>query len=269
MVAAGDHSILLVGPQSEGEALPLHRLPGLLPPPTEDKRVAIAEVYRRARRTPTDTARLKSQPAFRHAIILPMTTVREEKSLEMLFAAWRGGDVAALDAIVAEVYPILHARVHKIFRWERRRDISDTTDLLHDLYLKIRKVAPTGDLGQFLAKAVTVVRNHLIDLARARESEKRGGSFAFVTLTGDEFAAKSLNAEQLIDVMTMSNAIESTRERDERMAKHIELRIFFGMTEQEVALALEMSRSSVQREWNLAKRVLLRHLDAPSKGDCP
>lgn len=187
----------------------------------------------------------------------------------MLFAAWRRGDVAALDAIVAEVYPILHARVQKVFRWERHRDILDTTDLLHDLYLKIRRVAPTGDLGQFLGKAVQVVRNHLIDLARARGSEKRGGRFAFVTLTGDEFAGKSLNAEELIDVVTVSNAIESTRERDQCMAKHIELRIFFGMTEQEVALALEMSRSSVQREWNLAKRVLRRHLEAPSKGESP
>lgn len=198
-----------------------------------------------------------------------MTRVREKQSLEALFAAWKEGDAAALDAIVAEVYPILHARVQRVFRWEHNRDILDTTDLLHDLYLKIRNVAPTGSLGEFLAKAVKVVRNHLIDMARARGAEKRGGRFAFVTLAGDDFAAKCLDEEQLIDVVAVSNAIERTRERDPRMAEHIELRIFFGMTEQEVALALKMSRSSVQREWDLAKRVLRRHLVEPSKGECP
>lgn len=198
-----------------------------------------------------------------------MTTEREDRSLEELFTAWRGGDAAALDAIVAEVYPILHARVQRALRWERNRDILDTTDLLHDLYLKIRSIPPTQDLGHFLATAVQVVRNDLIDFARGRNSEKRGGRFSFVTLTDYDIPSNSPGAHQLIDVVSVSNALERTRERDEQMSKHIEFRIFFGMTEREVALAQGTSRSSVQREWRLAKRVLRRHLDASLKGERP
>jgi RNA polymerase sigma factor (TIGR02999 family) len=193
----------------------------------------------------------------------------EPPSLAGLLAAWRTGDPAAIDAIVVQLYKVLHARVRRALRSERNRDILQTTDLLHELYIKLRaiKTPPSQGPEHFMRTAEVVVRNTLVDIARARGSLKGGQNPHFVALSTVELSAGDSVEERLIDVVMVHRALERIHQYDPKMATHIGLHLFFEMTQDEIAEALGTSRSTVQREWLLARRALLQELGAlPREG---
>jgi RNA polymerase sigma factor (TIGR02999 family) len=198
------------------------------------------------------------------AKLLVFLAMKPSPSLEELLAAWRTGEQAAIDAIVVQLYDILHARVHHSLRSERNRDILETTDLLHDLYLKLRaiKTPSIQSPEHFMRTAEAVVRHTLVDIARKRGALRGGQNPRVVTLSAVELLAERSVEEQLLNVVTVHKALESIHQYDPNMAIHIGLRLFFGMTQSEIAEALGTSRSTVQREWPLAKRALLRELSA-------
>jgi|SRR6478672_1428731 len=189
-------------------------------------------------------------------------------SLEDLLSKWNAGDSAAVDEIVVQLYQVLHARVSRALRSERNRDILETTDLLHDLYIKLREIKASSIQGpeHFFRTAACVVRNALVDRARRASSLKGGGNPQFVTLSGVDLVSSRDNVtERVLDVVMVHRALERIHAFDSNMALHLELRLLFGMTQNEVADALKTNRTKIQREWPLARRVLLRELGALSK----
>ncbi len=195
--------------------------------------------------------------------------MRPPLSLEELLAAWKAGDPAAVDAIVVQLYGVLHDRVRGALRSEQNRDILETTDLLHDLYIKLREIKTPPDQGpeHFFRTAARVVSNSLVDRARKIKSLKGGENPQFVTLSHVDLSLGPSGEERLLDVVTVHRALERIRRFDSTMAAHIELRLFFDMTQDEIAEALGTNRARIQREWPLARRVLLRELGAlPREG---
>jgi RNA polymerase sigma factor (TIGR02999 family) len=185
-------------------------------------------------------------------------------SLEDLLASWKAGDLASVDAVVTQLYEVLRLRVRRALRGERNRDILETTDLLHDLYLKLREIKTPPDQGpeHFLRTAARIVRNTLIDRARKFQSLKGGENPRFVTLSNVDLSPENGEEARLIDVVMVHEALQRIQRFDPGMATHIELRLFLDMTQNEIAEALGTNRTSVQREWILARRVLLRELGA-------
>jgi RNA polymerase sigma factor (TIGR02999 family) len=189
-----------------------------------------------------------------------------ETPLEELFAAWNAGDRDAIDRIVTELYPSLHSRVQGVLRSEQKRPTQQTTELLHDLYLKLREVRPDPgmSLDHFMNLAVLAVRNLLVDRARRAVAKKRGRRPHLVTLSHAELVIGSGGEPAQLDVVQVHRALERIRAFDEHMANHIELRLFFGLTVTEIVQVFGSNRTKVQREWRLAKRRLLHELRATS-----
>jgi RNA polymerase sigma factor (TIGR02999 family) len=184
-----------------------------------------------------------------------------------LLSAWEGGDIAALDAVVSELYEFLRSRAHQTLR--RRRQgyaILDTTDLLHELYIKLRDMGrvEVNDTSHFVFLAAHIMRNILVSTARAEGAEKRGGKAQRIAL---EFIDES-EEPQTLDVLIVEQALTRLREIDPAIVQLIELRFFLGMTEEEAAEAKGTNRTRVQKEWRLAKRLLFQHIFGdPGEGD--
>jgi RNA polymerase sigma factor (TIGR02999 family) len=191
-----------------------------------------------------------------------------EPSLEALLAAWNADDPDSLDSIVVRLYDVLHERVRSALRSERNRHTLETTDLLHELYIKLREVKPQAhtSLDHFMRLAVRAVHNLLVDRARRARSRKRGGDAHLVTLSHADFSIQDSGESSMLDVIRVHQALERIRELDDHMADHIEQRLFFGLTEAELVQVFRSNRTKVQREWRLAKRRLFRELRATLPG---
>lgn len=174
-----------------------------------------------------------------------------------LLAAHRAGDENALDQAFAFVYDDLR----RAARAQLRKGASptlNTTGLVNEAYLRLvdqSEAAPT-DRAHFLAVASRAMRFIIIDYARRRTAAKRGGGARHLPLEDVDIAVES-QAQQLV---ILDEAIESLAELDERLVRIVECRYFTGMTESETAEALEVSLSTVQRDWKRAKAWLAEEM---------
>lgn len=187
------------------------------------------------------------------------TTMGPTLPLTDLLSAWGQGDPAALNALVSELYDYLHARAHLSLKRERQGHFFDTTDLVHELYLKLREMQsiPPESTTHFVRLAARIIRNTLVDYARMLNAEMHGGH---LTRVGLEVADLLPKEERTLDILIIDDVLAKLEAVDPRLLSLIELRFFLGMTEDEAAAALGMSRSGVQREWKLAKRLLASEL---------
>jgi RNA polymerase sigma factor (TIGR02999 family) len=115
-----------------------------------------------------------------------------------------------------------------------------------------------SDRAHFFAMAARVMRQVLVDHARRKRSDKRGGGATRITLGGVSAAAKSLD----VDVIDLDSALEELAAMDERLARVVEFKFFVGMTLEETAEALNVSHATVERDWAVAKAWLFRRLAA-------
>jgi RNA polymerase sigma factor (TIGR02999 family) len=136
----------------------------------------------------------------------------------------------------------------------------DTTELVHESYLRLYKAGSleAGDKGQFMAYAARVMRSVVVDFVRRRAADRRGGGAEHVAL-GTESGDMTDPREQ--EVIRIHEALEELATIDERLVRVVEMRYFAGMTEEQVAEALELSRRSVARDWEKAKLFLAAALD--------
>lgn len=182
-----------------------------------------------------------------------------------LLAELRDGRREAFDELVPVVYEELRRMARHHLRRRDRAPTLDTTALVHEAY--VRLVDPTRvtveDRGHFLAVFSTVMRNLVVDHARARRSRKRGGDRVRVTL--DESAATvEAQADQ---VLAVDEALGRLRRLDERLVRVVECRYFAGLTEPETASALGTSERTVRRDWTKARLLLRTILDDDSAED--
>lgn len=173
------------------------------------------------------------------------------ESITRLLVAYGDGDDAALDRLLPQVYDRLHALAHRHMLGERRHHTFTTTALVHEAYLALvnQAVVTSKNRLQFFALASRMMRNILIDYARQRHAQKRGGD-AIRTSLDDTTIALEERAEELL---ALDEALTRLAEFDERLAQVVEYRFFGGMTIAETAEVLQVSAMTVTRDWQKAK----------------
>ena len=175
----------------------------------------------------------------------------------VLLARARAGDAQALGAAYSAVYDELKRAARAQLR--RMRDNFQTTALVHEAYLKLGGAQLAAqDRNHLLALSARAMRQVLVDDARARKADKRGGGQEALTLT-----ASLGNAERAaVDVLALDELLGALHTLDERAAQIVELRYFGGYEEAEIAQMLGLSDRTVRRDWRKARAFLLAELQA-------
>lgn len=181
----------------------------------------------------------------------------DPESASQLLIRWRDGDEAALRALVPLVYRDLRLAAHRCLRSERSDHTLQTTDLVHEAYLRLAgdRPLPTDSKAHFVALASRLMRQILVDYARRRSAAKRGPQFK-VELDANIVLAQ----EESIDVVELDRALSRLSRRDPQQERIVELRFFGGLTVEETAAALSISAATVKRDWNMAKAWLMREV---------
>jgi len=172
-----------------------------------------------------------------------------------LLKAWSAGDEAALDKLVPLVYRELHRAARRYMAGERSEHTLQTTALINEAYLRLVDFQHISwrNRAQFFGICAQLMRRILVDFARARGSQKRGGDGSHLPL--DETLIVS--SEPRADLIALDDALKNLAAFDERKSRVIELRFFGGLSVQETAEVLRVSPETVKRDWRLAKVWLL------------
>jgi RNA polymerase sigma-70 factor (ECF subfamily) len=178
--------------------------------------------------------------------------------ITQLLLAWGQGDQAALDRLIPLVHAELYRRAKSYMRRERRGHTLQTTALIHETYLRLVDVRQVRwqNRSHFFAIAARLMRRILVDHARERSYQKRGGEARQVSL--DENLV--IGPERGEDLVALDEALSALAEVDPRKSRAVELRFFGGLSVEETAEALEVSPETVRRDWRLARAWLLRRL---------
>ena len=167
-----------------------------------------------------------------------------------LLTAWRAGDVSAGERLMPLVYAELHSIASRYARDEHAAATLQPTALVNEAYLRlVDSNVPWESRRHFLAIAARTMRRVLVDHARTRKREKRGGGALNVTL-GDP---PSGNESDPIDIIAVDAALERLAAMDERKARVVELHYFAGLDYEEIARALDISPATVHRDLRFAR----------------
>ena len=175
-----------------------------------------------------------------------------------LLRSWRQGDGAALDRLV----PLVHAELRRVARAHLRREGAghtlQATALVHEVYLRLVGIdhLTLNDRTHFFAVAATLMRQILVDHARRKRADKRGGAVTMMSL--DEVTPVSQTS--IVDVLALDQALDALSARDARQCRVVELRFFAGLSIDDTAQAIGVSAATVEREWAMAKAWLYQRL---------
>ena len=176
-----------------------------------------------------------------------------------LLQAWGNGDEAALQKLIPLVYAQLRVAARRYMAGERPGHTLQTTALIHETYLRlvdIRKIK-WQNRAHFFAMCAQLMRRILVDFARSRGYQKRGGSAQRV----DFDQALTLGSEPDANLVALDEALQRLAEVDKRKSQVVELRFFGGLDVKETAEVMKVSADTVMRDWKLAKVWLLRELN--------
>lgn len=178
----------------------------------------------------------------------------DQGDLQELAERWTDGEPGALDRIVELLYDDLRAIAHRHLRSERAGHTLTATALVHEAYVRLSEgTSPTWQgRPQFFALASRLMRHVLIDHARRRDADKRGGKSVHVPI--DE--SRVGTGEDMSERLSLDEALVQLEERDERLVRVVECRFFSGMPEAEIADTLGVSTRTVQRDWKRARAYL-------------
>ena len=175
-----------------------------------------------------------------------------------LLLAWGRGDSSALQKLTPLVYRELHALAHRNMLRERPGHTLQTTALVHEAYLRLidTQHVQWRDRTHFFAMSARLMRRILVDFARSRGYQKRGGGARPVSLDENVDVAHERSA----DLVALDDALAALAVVDPRKSRVVEMKFFGGLTAEEIAEVLEVSPDTVLRDWSLAKSWLLREL---------
>jgi RNA polymerase sigma factor (TIGR02999 family) len=157
------------------------------------------------------------------------------------------------------LFELLYADIHRMARARLAENgpltLLDTTSLAHEAYLRLQGAGriDLDSRGRFMAYVSQVLRNVIVDFARKRNAERRGGGHANLTLN-TEIAGSIGNQDE--DIMRINDALDELDKVDPRLRKVVEMRYFAGLSEQEIADALELNERTVRRDWERARLLL-------------
>jgi RNA polymerase sigma-70 factor (ECF subfamily) len=175
-----------------------------------------------------------------------------------LLLAWGNGDQSALEQLVSAVHVELRRLAHRQMRGERQGHTLQTTALVNEAYLRLIDLSRVRwqDRAHFFAMSARLMRRILVDYARSRHYQKRGGGVANVTLDD----ALIVSPERGADLVALDDALQALAAVDARKSQVVEMRFFGGLSVDETAEALHVSKETVMRDWRLAKVWLLREI---------
>ena len=175
-----------------------------------------------------------------------------------LLVAWSNGDESAFDKLVPLVYQELRALAKRYMRRERPDHTLQATALVNEAYVRLIDVnrIQWQNRTHFLAVAAQTMRRILVEFARQRHRQKRGGDAMRVTIDDAIDIAQDSSA----DLVALNDALSALATFDPRMSQIVELRFFGGLTVQETADVLNVSPETVMRDWKTAKAWLLREI---------
>ena len=181
-----------------------------------------------------------------------------EQGITELLRAWGDGDQQALEKLTPLVYKELHRVAHRYMADERAGHTLQTTALVNEVYLRLVDVRGVRwqDRAHFFAICARTMRRILIDFARSRQYQKRGGEAVSVTL--DE--ALGVSPEPAVDFVVLDDALNALGKLDPRKTQVVELRFFGGLNVEETAEVLKISPETVMRDWKFARAWLGREL---------
>lgn len=182
-----------------------------------------------------------------------------------LLLSYGGGDRAALDEMVPLVYDELHRLAVGYLRSERAGHTLQPTALVHEAYVRLinQREVDWRNRAQFLGVAAAMMRRILVNHARDRKAAKRDGARERVPLSLVEAASAAPD----VDVIALEDALERLTVLDARKARVVELRFYGGLTMDEIAAVIAVSKATVEREWQFARAWLYDALEQP--GDAP
>ena len=183
-----------------------------------------------------------------------------------LLGDWSDGDEEALARLMPLVFDELRQLARGHFRRESAGHTLQPTALVNEVYMRLveQRQVQWDNRSQFFAFAAILMRRILVDHAKARRTAKRGGGVQKLPLN-EALAAAELPAD--VDVLALDEALDALGELDARQARVVELRFFAGLTHEEIADVLDVSLSTVKRDWRTARLWLYHFItrrDAPS-----
>lgn len=184
--------------------------------------------------------------------------MNDSADITLLLDAARDGDRGALDNVLARLYSELHAMARRQLAGQHGQTL-DATALVHEAYLKLigRREAQFDDRAHFFAYAASAMRSVVVDYARQRLAQKRGGDLHRVTDLPEDVEG-GLRLDE--DTLGLDAALTRLAGVDAKLAQVVELRYFAGLSEVEIAALLDRSERSIRRDWQKARLYLLASL---------
>ena len=192
-------------------------------------------------------------------------TPQSPPAVTQLLRAWSGGDEHALEQLL----PLVEAELRRLARAymarERAGHTLQPTALVNEAFLRLidARHVRWQDRAHFVGIAARLMRRVLVDHARSRGYQKRGGGAVRVTFT-DALAAVAPSPARDLDLVALDRALEELAVADARKARVIDMRFFGGLSVEETAEVLHLSTDTIKRDWRLAKLWLLRALEGDS-----
>jgi len=189
----------------------------------------------------------------------PAKPLMKDHQVTELLRQWSNGDEQALDELMPIIYDELHQLAHKYIRREEPGHILQTSALINEAYLRLveRPRIHWENRGHFLGIAARLMRQILVDEARKRKSDKRGGNAIKIPL--DE--AGNVVEQQATNVIALDDALTRLEAIDKRQSEIVELRFFGGLSIEETAEVLKVSPGTVMRDWTFARAWLRNEMN--------
>ena len=178
--------------------------------------------------------------------------------ITQLLDAARGGDRTSMDRVLSTLYQELHTMARRQLAGQQGQTLNATA-LVHEAYLKLagRDGAQFDDRSHFFAYAASAMRSVVVDYARQRLAQKRGGDLHRVTELPEDIEG-GLRLDE--DMLGLDEALSKLAKVDAKLAQVVELRYFAGLSEADIAALMERSERSIRRDWQKARMFLLAAL---------
>ncbi len=182
-------------------------------------------------------------------------------TITQLLVAWNQGDQSALEQLTPLVYRELHRLAHGYLAGERQGHLLQTTALVNEAFVRLiewQKIE-WQDRAHFFGVSATLMRHILVQFARERQANKRGGGQAIQVSLSE---AANVSGQQNPDLLALDDALTALENLDARQSRIVELRFFGGLSLEEVAEVIQVSLSTVRRDWRIAQAWLQLQLSA-------